>query len=144
MPQTFEQAELKFLYPENWQIVEQQTDSSICQSVALQNEGTIQWSVYRYNSQMDTEELIGQAVRAIHAEYEQHEETTSYQINAGDEKLVGIRMFFNFLDFILCMTAVTIFKNDATYLFVVQAENREYDENEIIFGALATSLLNNA
>jgi hypothetical protein len=144
MPQTFEQAELKFLYPENWQIIEQQTDSSICQSVTLQNEGTIQWSVYRYDSQMDTEELIRQAVRAIHAEYEQHEETTSYQINVGNEKLVGIRMFFNFLDFILCMTAVTIFKNDATYLFVVQAESREYDENEIIFGALATSLLNNA
>jgi len=144
MPQTFEHAELKFLYPENWKIIEQQNDSAICQSVTLQNEGTILWSVYRYDGQMDTEELIGQAVRAIHAEYEQHEETTSYQINAGDEKLVGIRMFFNFLDFILCMTAVTIFKNDATYLFVVQAENREYDENEIIFGALATSLLNNA
>ena len=144
MPQTFEQAELKFLYPENWKIIEQQTDSSICQSVALQNEGTIQWSVYRYEGQMDTEELIGQAVHAIHAEYEEHEETASYHINVGDEKLVGIRMFFNYLDFILCMTAVTIFKNDATYLFVVQAESREYDENEIIFGALATSLLNNA
>ena len=144
MPQTFEQAELKFLYPENWKIIEQQTDSSICQNVALQNEGTIQWSVYRYESQMDTEELIRQAVQAIHAEYEEHEETTSYHINVGNEKLVGIRMFFNYLDFILCMTAVTIFKNDATYLFVVQAESREYDENEIIFGAYATSVLKNA
>lgn len=144
MPETFEKAELKFLYPENWKIIDQQIDSTICQSVALQNEGTIQWSVYRYDSQMDTKELIGQAVRAIHAEYEEHEETANYEISVGDEKLVGIRMFFNYLDFILCMTAVTIFKNDATYLFVVQAESREYDENEIIFGALATSLLNNA
>ena len=144
MPQTFEQADIKFLYPENWRIIEQQTDSSICQSVALQNAGTIQWSVYRYDGQMDTEELIGQAVRAIHAEYEEHEETTSYQINVGDEELVGIRIFFNYLDFILCMTAVTIFKNQATYMFVVQAEIREYDENELVFGALATSLLNNA
>jgi hypothetical protein len=93
---------------------------------------------------MDTEELIGQAVRAIHTEYEDHEETANYQINVGDEELVGIRMFFNYLDFILCMTAVTIFKNDATYMFVIQAESREYDENEIIFQALATSLLNNA
>ncbi|MBT3890620.1 MAG: hypothetical protein HN617_03190 [Planctomycetaceae bacterium] len=144
MPQTFEHAELKFLYPENWKIIEQQNDSAICQSVTLQNEGTILWSVYRYDGQMDTEELIGQAVRAIHTEYEDHEETANYQINVGDEELVGIRMFFNYLDFILCMTAVTIFKNDATYMFVIQAESREYDENEIIFQALATSLLNNA
>ncbi len=144
MPQMFEHAELKFLYPENWKIIEQQTDSAICQSVTLQNEGTILWSVYRYDGQMDTEELIGQSVRAIHAEYEEHEETVNYQINVGDEELVGIRMFFNYLDFILCMTAVTIFKNDATYMFVIQAESREYDENEIIFQALATSLLNNA
>ncbi|MEC7566127.1 MAG: hypothetical protein VX738_10630 [Planctomycetota bacterium] len=144
MTKVFEHAKLKFIYPENWTVIDSQTEGSVCLNVSLQNEGTIQWTVYRYEGIHDTEELIAQATRAIHLEYQDHEETEPYRQVIGEDVLNGRRMFFNYLDFILCMTATTIYKDDATYLFVVQAESNEYDENEVIFGALAISLLSNA
>jgi hypothetical protein len=50
-------------------------------------------------------------------------------------------MYFNFMDFILCITATAIEQDGNSYLFVAEAEHREFDENEPVFGAIAFSLL---
>ncbi len=141
MPNVFEQADIRFIYPDNWKVSETQLELKHCRSVSLENDSSIQWSVFIFPGSENLEERVEETIRAMHMEYEDHEESEPYRQMAGDFELTGSRMYFNFMDFILCITATAIEKDGISYLFVAEAEDREFDENEAVFGAIAFSLL---
>ena len=141
MPNVFDQAGIRFIYPDNWTVNESQLDSQRCQTISLENESSIQWSVYIFPGTENLNQLVEETIRAMHMEYEDHEESEPYRQMAGEFELIGSRMYFNFMDFILCITAVAIEHQGKSYLFVSEAEDREFDENEAVFSAMAFSLL---
>ena len=141
MPNVFDQTGIRFIYPDNWKISDTQLETEHCRSISLENENSTQWSVFIFAGSENLEERVEEIIRAMHMEYEDHEESESYRQLAGDFELIGSRMYFNFMDFILCITATAIEKDGYSYLFVAEAEDREFDENEAVFGAMAFSLL---
>ncbi|MBK94517.1 MAG: hypothetical protein CMJ79_02240 [Planctomycetaceae bacterium] len=141
MPNIFDQADIRFIFPDNWKVIDSHLESQHRRSISLENESSVQWSVYIYSGSENLDELVEETIRAMHMEYEDHEESEPYRQMAGDYELIGSRMYFNFMDFILCITATAIEKDGHSYLFVAEAEDREFDENEAVFGAVAFSLL---
>jgi len=141
MPNVFDQAGIRFIYPDNWKVSETQLETEHCRSISLENKNSTQWSVFIFPGSENLEERVAETIRAMHMEYEDHEESEPYRQMAGDFELIGSRMYFNFMDFILCITATAIEQDGYSYLFVAEAEHREFDENEPVFGAIAFSLL---
>lgn len=141
MPNVFDQAGIRFIYPDNWKISETQLDTEYCKSISLENASSTQWSVFIFDSSENLQQRVEETIRAMHMEYEDHEESEPYRQMAGEFELIGRRMYFNFMDFILCITATAIEKDGFSYLFVAEAEDREFDDNEAVFGAIAFSLL---
>ena len=141
MPNVFDQAGIRFIYPDNWKISETQLDTEHCKSISLENESSTQWSVFIFDRSENLQQRVEETIRAMHMEYEDHEESEPYRQMAGEFELIGRRMYFNFMDFILCSTATAIENDGFSYLFVAEAEDREFDDNEAVFGAIAFSLL---
>ena len=141
MPNIFDQADIRFIFPDNWKVIDSHLESQHRRSISLENESSVQWSVYIYSGSENLDELVEETIRAMHMEYEDHEESEPYRQMAGDYELIGSRMYFNFMDFILCITATAIEKDGHSYRSVAEAEDREFDENEAVFGAVAFSLL---
>jgi len=139
MPAIYDRAGVRFLYPENWKLVED--DRGIePETVSLQSPSGAFWSLMRYRNRENGPELTLQLVAAMQAEYEglesfPHEETCAPLVGNGYE------MCFHCLDFLVTARTVSIQDGDDVLLLLWQAEDRDFGELLPVFRAITTSLL---
>jgi hypothetical protein len=130
---------VEFLYPENWDIVDEQLDKWPYR-VSVQSPGSGYWELQVYPSRIDLGHLSGQVLQAMRQEYPDLESEVVtddvYELPA-----VGYDLSFFCLDLLVTSKIRCLDVGSRTYLLIYQAESREFDRQELVFDAISKSLL---
>lgn len=139
MPKQFSFMGLTLLYPESW--TASPDDSGIRgDGVIIESPGGSFLSINQLEGHHQTNEVIKEASEAMKLEYDEVEsEPLMVQING--EPFEGIVQRFYYLDFVIVskLLALNIRKN--LYLIQIQGEDREIDQNSLVFEAILTSMM---
>ncbi len=138
MPGVFEKFGIKFLYPENWQISEEGSDDWPKVITVQSPEGAF-LTLYVYEPEVNLPELVREAVAAMHAEYEDIE--TEEVLEPTDGSDYGFNLDFYCLDLIITTQIRGAMLPERAVVWQSQAESREFDQCELVFRAVTTSLL---
>jgi len=139
MPNVFEKLGIRFLYPDNWTLDEQEAIEGN-ESVTVVSPGGAFWSIVLHPDDDDPNRLATTALKTLQAEYADSEVEAVAEV-FGEVTAVGYDVNFFYLD--LTNTAVIrVFPAaDAMCLVLCQAEDREYVQLEQVFRAITTSLI---
>ena len=137
---TFNHPSIRFHYPENWKI----TDDELIEwprTVSVQSPGSGFWTVLQYEVGADPVTLLEETLQEMGTQYENLESSAiSEQFDEVD--MLGYEMFFYCFDFLVCARAFSMRAKDGkVYLILWQAEDRDYSQVESVFRAITTSLL---
>ena len=139
MSATYDKFQVRFYYPENWSIIEEQADDWP-RTVTVQSPGTAFWSLHVYQPAVSPLELAGEVVQTMREEYPDLDVTTESHEVAG-QATAGYDMDFHCLDLIVHARVLGIVHGERTFLLMFQAEDAEFERLEQVFLAITTSLL---
>ena len=140
MPKQFDSCGLKFLYPDNWEIVDRE-ESEGDQGSTLDIPGGGFFSIERTDASV-VESLVDSLVETIAADYQDLErEDTSWDAVPENAKVAELRFYY--LDLLIISRIVIVddsIVSDATgeemLVIQMQAESRDFDKNEPVFAAI--------
>ena len=139
MSATYDKLGLQFMYPENWEIMDEDAQSEP-RSVTIQNETGAFWSITVYESPVDTEEIAELALEVLREEYEELEvEAIEEQIGSVNSR--GFDVQFYVQQLVAAARIRTFLHDGQTVLLLCQAEDREFDRLHEVFQAMTLSLL---
>lgn len=139
MPAKYEKFGVKFAYPENWTVGEEEL-TEWPHGVTLETPGGGFWELQLYPSRMDPAELAAEYLQGMREQYPDLEaEAVSDDINGLPS--VGYDLSFFCLDFLINSSVRCLCSGTQTYLLICQAESREFDAQRRVFDALNISLL---
>jgi len=139
MPGEFHKMGIRFLYPENWTLDEEDALGGQ-KSVAVYSPGGAFWSVSVHPRHANPAQLAEAAVKAMQEEYEELESEEEREVIEGRE-LVGFDLNFYYLDLTNTATVRVLQTPHATYVIFCQAEDREFDQIQRVFQAITTSFV---
>jgi len=140
MPHQFAKFGIKFLYPDNWALDEEDALAGNRSVTVFSPEGNVFWSVTVGEAGTDPARLVDTAVEALREEYPAIEvEESVYAI--GQRELPGKEVHCYWRDQVVRASANTIVTDQAVYLLYVQGEDRALTRAEPVIEAMATSLL---
>ena len=141
MPATYEKLGIRFLYPDNWTLDEQEAIQGN-KAVSVHSPGGAFWSIVLHSIDADPDELAAAALAALKTEYEDSEaEPVSEQI--GRQTISGYDLSFFYLDFTNTALIRGFRTATASCLVLCQAEDREFEKLHAVFRAMTASFLNN-
>ena len=138
MPGKYDKFGVTFLYPENWQIVEEEGDDWP-QTVTVQSPGGAFISLFIYEGSVNLRELVREAVEAMKQEYEDIETEEILQPQDGSD--YGYNLDFYCLDLVISAQIRGALLPGKAVVWQSQAETREFDQSELVFKAITMSLL---
>jgi hypothetical protein len=139
MTAKYDKLGLKFLYPENWKLIDDVSGSP--QVITLETpDGSSTWSVHLYPCETDVDLILKEAIDSLQQTYEDIE-ISPCESSFGATPSSGVEALFYCLDFLI-RAELQIVKTDEKWLmFWTQAEDRDYDNKKLVFKAIAISLL---
>ncbi len=139
MTAVYDKLGLKFLYPENWKLIDDSTDSP--QVITLETpDGSTTWSVHIYPAEADGDLVLKETLDSLQQTYEDLE-ISPHSIQLGEWEATGVEALFYCLDFLIRAQLHLLRTRDKLLLFWTQAEDRDFDKQQIVFQAIAISLL---
>ena len=139
MTAVYEKLGLRFLYPENWKLIDDSTESP--QVITLETpDGSTTWSLLVYPSETDADVALKETLDSLQETYEDIE-IAPHQLQLGELDATGVEAMFYCLDFLIRAQLFTVRTSKNLLLFWTQAEDREFDKQQIVFQAIAVSLL---
>lgn len=138
MPGVYDKFGVKFLYPDNWQIVEEE-GNDWPQTVTVQSPEGAFLSLFIYEGGVNLRDLVREAVEAMKEEYEDIEAEEILQPTDGSD--YGYNLDFYCLDLVITAQIRGALVPGKALVWQCQAENREFDKCELVFRAITTSLL---
>jgi hypothetical protein len=139
MPATFDNLGIRFQYPDNWQLDEEEMRAGQG-AVTVFSPGGAFWSVALHTKSADPARMAQTALDAMRKEYEGLEAEAVKETIAGHE-LIGFDLNFFCLDLTNTACIRSLRVNRTTYTIFFQAEDREYREIGLVFAAMTLSLL---
>lgn len=134
MPATFESLDLKFLYPDNWVVVDRAAEEG-AEGVTLELPGGGFFSVERVRDTRSDEQLLRDLADSISEEYTDAErEPLDPEEEVAGERACDLRFYY--LDLLIVSRLVVLHRGDARYLVQAQAESRDFDRNREVFAAM--------
>jgi hypothetical protein len=139
MPAVYEKFGVRFLYPENWSITDEE-DDEWPRTVTLQSQDTAFWSLHVYPPGHDTQAVIDELVAAIGTEFSDIEVLPAEE-TFGDTETTGVDLAFFYLDLLVEAKIRSLRTPSGTLIWLYQAESREFESVERVFQAMAISML---
>ncbi len=139
MTATYDRFEVRFYYPENWSVADEQGDGWP-RGVTIQSPGTAFWSLHIYQPAVSPADLTAEVLQTMREEYPDLDVTTESR-EFGGQEAVGYDMDFHCLDLIVRARVLGIVHGKRTFLLMFQAEDAQFEELEQVFLAMTTSLL---
>lgn len=134
MPATFESFGIKFLYPDNWKTVAREEDEG-SDGVTFELPSGGFFTLEREREGQLAEEIIEAVADSISEEYEEVErEQVRLEGAAADERCVDFRFYY--LDLLVISRLIVMPVDGTTLVIQMQAESRDFDENELVFSAI--------
>ena len=139
MTAIYDKLGLKFLYPENWKLIDDSTESP--QVITLETpDGSTTWSVHVYPPDVDGDAVLKETLDSLQHTYEDLEISPHHQ-QLGGAEASGVEAMFYCLDFLIRAEIHVLRTSDHLLLFWTQAEDRDFDKQEKVFQAISISLL---
>lgn len=139
MTAAYDKLGLKFLYPENWKLIDGATDSP--QVITLETpDGSTTWSVHVYPSETDGDAVLKDTLDTLQQTYDDLEISPHHQ-QFGKLEASGVEAMFYCLDFLIRAQLHIVRTSANLFLFWAQAEDRDFDNQQMVFQAIAISLL---
>ena len=133
MPATFESFGVKFLYPENWTLLERdQGEGETGMTLELPSGGF--FSIERVDPSSDPESLIDSVADALRAEYDEIERESIELAGGGDHTAADIRFYY--LDLVVVSRVIVLNSESGPLLVQFQAEIRDFEQNEKVVEAI--------
>ena len=142
MSASYENFGIRFLYPENWSITDEQQDEWP-RSVSVQSPSGAYWELQMYPSRMSPARLSKQVLEAMQQVYADIE-FKAVNEELGTVRAQGYDLDFFCLDFLVTSRIRCFWVGSRTCLLTCQAESREFDWQQPVFAAITKSLLDNA
>ncbi len=139
MPALYEHQGIRFYYPENWSLVDEELEVWP-RSVTVQSEATSFFSLHVYPAKQAMAEVIDTVIDTIREVYPDLEILEGKE-KLGDVQARGVDICFFFLDLLVEAKIRAIQTPTYTLVWHYQAESREFEQMEPVFQAIATSLL---
>ena len=139
MPATFDQHGIRFDYPDNW-TVDQVEETAHGVEVMISSPETAFWHLSRHPADSDLEPLFDEAIAALRSEY-QEIEVEPHDSVLEEHLIEGYAVQFFCLDLTSTCWIQGIESPTATYLLICQAEDREFEEVQLVFQAMLASAL---
>jgi hypothetical protein len=143
MSGVYKKGHLRFAYPENWTIEEDEETEAI-QSVTASSGETAFWSVMVYEGTRELTELVNCVVETMSAEYPQLErdpaEATVDSRYPDPAGAFGYDLSFCYFDLMNSALLRAFHHQGRTFLVLAQAEDHELERVEPIFRAMTMSL----
>jgi hypothetical protein len=138
MPSTYDKLGIRFQFPDNWSVDENEARDS-GNAVSVYSPGGAFWSITIHPLEITPRQLVDAALKTMRQEYDELD-AEAVEETVGGREMVGWDMNFYCLD--LTNTAhVRGFQTpQASYLILCQADDREFDEVAGIFRAMTQSL----
>ncbi|MEM9587823.1 MAG: hypothetical protein AAGA03_11130 [Planctomycetota bacterium] len=137
MPATFDDFGLRFLYPDNWTLAEREEDEGRGATLNLPGGGFL--SIEANESQYSDQQLV-EAIAATFAEDYEDVEREPVTLPEANEDEVSFEFRFYYLDLLVQSRVILIDLADERWMIQIQAESREFDENELVFAAVLKQL----
>jgi hypothetical protein len=139
MPAVYEQFGVRLLYPENWQVSDEEIEAWP-RSVTLQSEATSFWTLLVYPPGHDARQAVTELVESIR-EGIPDAEVLPMNETIGDTQTKGVDIAYFYLDLLVEAKVRCVRTPSALLVWHSQAESREFDQMEQVFRAIATSML---
>lgn len=134
MPATFESFGIKFLYPDNWKEIERPEDEG-SDGVTLELPTGGFFSIEKEHEGQQVSEIIKQVANSIADDYEEIErEEVLLPESLPNEKTIDFRFYY--LDLLIVSRLIILQAEDRTLVLQLQAESRDFDDNELVFAAV--------
>ena len=149
MTAVYDKLGLKFLYPENWKLIEDSEIGTLPTSddvgtpkiITLETpDGSTTWSVHVYGSAVEGDAVLKETLLSLQEMYEDLEVAPFVQ-PLGELEGTGVEAMFYCLDFLIRSQLYHVKTEKHLLLFWAQAEDRAFETQQIVFQALAISLL---
>jgi len=139
MPAQYDRNGLKFLYPDNW-VLSDQNDTELPRVISLETPDGAIWSAHLFAPESDPDFLIKDTVTALEETY------PDLEVSAAEQAFpkhpgAAIETVFFCLDFLVRIKLMTMQTSQYQVMAWYQAEDREFDKQEPIFHAVTTSLM---
>ena len=139
MPAVFERFGVRFLYPENWSLMDLEVEDWP-RSVTVQSQETGFWSLHVYPPMQSPMPIVDELVSAIREEFSDLEVLPASE-TLDDTPVAGVDIAFFYLDLLVEAKIRYVQTPSGTLIWHYQAESQEFEEIERVFQAIAVSLL---
>lgn len=138
MPKQYSGLGLTLLYPDTWAISEEAAEGR--PAVSLESPGGSFLSICSMPLDADPVAMLEEAAEAMNAEYEDVE-TEPYTTEIGGHPTTGIIQRFYYLDLLVASKLLAIQTDEHLYLVQIQGEDRDMDQQSLVFEAILTSAI---
>jgi len=138
MPAHYDRLDVRFLYPENWTLREELDDWP--HEITVQSPGSAWWELQVYPTKMPPEKLAAEILQAMQAEYKDVESEPLAE-DIGPWPVVGYSLNFFCLDLLIAFQVRCLCVKEHTYVLIYEAEDQEFDRQQLVFEAMTRSLL---
>lgn len=140
MTAVYDKLGLRFLYPENWKLLDD-SDSKVPHVITLETpDGSCTWAVHVYPAESDRELVLKETLSSLRETYEDLEISPSSE-EYGDLEGTGVEAMFYCLDFLIKAEMHFVELPEHSLLFWAQSEDREFDKHKLVFQAISISLI---
>ena len=138
MPATFDSFGIKFLYPDNWSLVDR-GEGEREEGVTLELPSGGFFSIEREAEGQLADELIEDLASSFEVEYGELEREELPLDSQGDvERAVEFRFYY--LDLLIISRMLILERREKSYVVQIQAESRDFESNEMVFHAILKQL----
>ena len=139
MPAVYENFGVRFLYPENWSLLDEEIDEWP-RTVTVQSLNTSFWSIHLFPPHFEPDDMVKQVIETIKEMYGDLEVLPAEETYGGTDT-TGVDIAFFYLDLLVEAKIRYLETPSGTLVWHYQAESREFEEMEPVFQAISTSLL---
>lgn len=139
MPAIYENFGVRFLYPENWSVIDEDVDGWP-QTVTVQSPQTSFWSLHVYPPNSELKPIVKELIAAIQEEFRDIEVLPTKE-TFGETPTTGVDLAFFYLDLLVEAKIRCLRTPSSTLVWHYQAESREFETSEAVFQAITISML---
>ncbi len=139
MVATFKRHGIRFLYPDNWELQEDNPQPQL-HCVTLQSPGSSFWMLQITETPESLPKLATEALESVRQDYENVDASTAEEDVEGIT-LAGYDLQFYCLDFLISARIRSFSLGDRACVLLSQAEDAEFEKNAPVFSAITTSLI---
>ena len=140
MPKEFNENGVQFLYPDNWTLDKHPSDDGLDTALTLETPSGALWTLNVEQGLRNLDDLANSVRQTLCDEYDEVE-YENHEGKWGELDASGYELHFYVMELVVKAVIECLHFDGRTYLVMMQAETRDFDELAPVFQALSASLV---